>query len=196
MRNSLVWRNSESGWQLDIYKNGQYKASRKPHFWDGRPEFIRMYTEGPCPQIQKYLRAGIDEYDPSKNFGLDIQTVIDGIDRELENRASSPKTSIVWRMDDGELISHQANKTIVDRGYTSTTVDTGIFSGKRSVLYRIEGVTPDAGAMVDSTSQYDEAEYMLRRGSRFEVVSDNRCYFKQCRKHVRLVVLRYIGREA
>ena len=190
-----VYRNADGKWYIDTYKNNELKSTRKPRFWDGRPEYIRMYTEGPCSQIQAYLRAGIKTYDPAQNFGLQIETVISGIDQEIENRLGVPVPNVVYRMDDGELLSYRVGDTIVDRGYTSTTVDTGIFTGKFSIVYKIEGLTWDSGCMVDNLSQYDEEEFLLRRGSQFKVIESNSEYYlEHIRKTVRLVRLQYAGR--
>lgn len=189
-----VYRNTDGQWYVDTYKNNEIKSTRKTRRWE-KPEYIRMYTEGPCSQIQAYLRSGINKYNPALNFGLSINTVINGIDRELENRLGDPAPKFVYRMDNGELLSHMDENVIVDKGYTSTTVDTHIFSGKFSVLYKIEGLAWDAGSMVDDLSQYNEAEYLFRRGSQFKVIESNSEYYlEHIRKTVRLVRLQYTGR--
>lgn len=189
-----VYRNTDGQWYIDTYKNNELKSTRKPRFWE-KPEYIRMYTEGPCSQIQAYLRAGIKTYDPAQNFNLPVEAVIDGIDKEIENRLGGPVPNVVYRMDNGELLSHRVGDAIVDHGYTSTTVSTRIFSGKFSIAYKIDGLTWDSGCMVDDLSQYDEEEFLLRRGSKFEIV-DEKCktYLRVNGQSVRCVKLRYVGR--
>lgn len=190
MRKNERWACPDGEWVVEmIDKNGDYDGYRPRRVWDGHPEYIRMYTEGPCPQIQAHLRAGKSDYDRSKNFGLSLKKVIRGLDKELDKRAANPGCTL-YRMDDGYLASTRKGDVVVDKGYLSTTTDKSIFSGKRSYLYIIDCFEP-GGAKVDDLSHYNEKEYLFKRNSKFTVVYEG--WTVMLNKSVRLIHLRYEG---
>ena len=191
MKKTERWACPDGEWTVEMLdENGEYDGYRPRRFWDGHPEFIRMYTEGPCAQIQGWLRAGKKDYKASLNFHISLSRLIRGLDRELSKRLAAPKQR-VYRMDNGYLESTLSNGEMVDKGYLSTTTDTSVFSWTRKYLYIIDCDAP-AGAMVDDLSHYDEKEYLFQRGSRFVVTGEK--WAVKNNMSIKTYYLKYKGR--
>lgn len=158
-----------------------------------RPSAVVMYTEGPCKEIQKWLRTGETEYQPEKNFGVELEDVIDELDAELADlSAEQTVPDVVTRVDDGQLADYIENGFVVDNGYLSTT-DSGTFRRSAAAYrYRIVGLKPGCGAKVNEFSQYEsENEFLFNRGSAFRVISEKE--FNAPGQRGKEYVLKYAG---
>ncbi len=117
--------------------------------------------------VNNSLRTG--ERHPNEEHAARIDKVVKDLDSAIA-KSAAPQNMVVYRgTDHPGFADLKVGDRVIDKGYTSTSLDKGTaggFAGKSGTVFHIEVPKGFATAPVGGAS---EAEFLLPRGSKFEV---------------------------